>query len=88
VSTQQATILQEGAISNSTVPVPPLAFISKSDFIIVNFTVAASSSEEHPATATVNADWCQVIEVADHKVSISVDANTGYPGRSEFQCHH
>lgn len=33
-------------------------------------------------TATVNADWCQVIEVADHKVSISVDANTGYPGRS------
>ena len=33
-------------------------------------------------TATVNADWCQVIEVADRKVSISVDANTGYPGRS------
>lgn len=33
-------------------------------------------------TATVNADWCQVIEVADHKVTISVDANTGYPGRS------
>lgn len=33
-------------------------------------------------TATVNADWCQVVEVTDNKVTISVDANTGYPGRS------
>jgi hypothetical protein len=36
--------------ANSTVPVPPLAFISKSDFRIVSFTGVASSSEEHPAT--------------------------------------
>lgn len=33
-------------------------------------------------TATVNVDWCQVTEVSGTKVTVSVDANTGYPGRS------
>lgn len=32
--------------------------------------------------ATVNVDWCQVTEVTGTKVTVSVDANTGYPGRS------
>ena len=35
-----------------------------------------------PVTAKVNVDWCQVTEVTDSKVTISVDVNTGYPGRS------
>lgn len=32
--------------------------------------------------ATINVDWCQVTEVTGTKVTVSVDANTGYPGRS------
>lgn len=43
-------------------------------------------SVEYVATgtveATVNVDWCQVTEVTGTKVTVSVDANTGYPGRS------